>query len=290
MEIESCGEKGKKPVLIIKGGVCAIGREPPQIPGRGCTRPHFFSPHTLPTLFPSGLRGSPDPRASGAWKQMALPLALCLSAPLCAPWWNSDQSNYHCCLQQLEDSYSLIEQIFLTTKKKKKKKAERKKTLEKSPIYQSLAVSVSVSCQSVWTWPGRERQPAERAIRITRSIFSFFLEGVLLLLFPPCWALSLSGPATFVSDNWLSQPTSHSPKAPGIEQTTHLLWNKEHSSAPPNQASGIGDTHSVQELDHLEESEIPRIAWGHSGLRPLAPSEHVIGPWEVLSSTLYPGM
>ena len=140
MEIESCGEKGKKPVLIIKGGVCAIGREPPQIPGRGCTRPHFFSPHTLPTLFPSGLRGSPDPRASGAWKQMALPLALCLSAPLCAPWWNSDQSNYHCCLQQLEDSYSLIEQIFLTTKKKKKKRQKERKHLK------------SLQSISPWQW------------------------------------------------------------------------------------------------------------------------------------------
>ena len=126
MEIESCGEKGKNPILIIKGGVCAIGRELPNIPGRGCTRPHFFSPHTLPTLLPSGLHGSPDPRASGAWKQMALPLALCLSTPLCAPWWNSDQSNYCCCLQQLEDSSSLIEQIFLTTKKKKKKAGRKK--------------------------------------------------------------------------------------------------------------------------------------------------------------------
>lgn len=117
----------------------------------------------------------------------------------------------------------MIEQIFLTPKKKKKKRQEeREETLEKSPVFQSLAVSVSVSCQRVWTWPGRERQPAERAIRITRSIFSF-LEGVLLLLSLPCWALSLSGPATFVSDNWLSQPTSHSPKAPGIEQTAHPL-------------------------------------------------------------------
>ena len=138
MEIESCGEKGKNPVLIIKGGVCAIGRELPNIPGRGCTHPHFFSPHTLPTLFPSGLRGSPDPRASGAWKQMALPLALCLSTPLCAPWWNSDQSNYCCCLQQLEDSSSLIEQIFLTTKKKKSRKKERKhlKSLRSSSPWQ----------------------------------------------------------------------------------------------------------------------------------------------------------
>ena len=116
----------------------------------------------------------------------------------------------------------MIEQIFLTPKKKKKRQEEREETLEKSPVFQSLAVSVSVSCQRVWTWPGRERQPAERAIRITRSIFSF-LEGVLLLLSLPCWALSLSGPATFVSDNWLSQPTSHSPKAPGIEQTAHPL-------------------------------------------------------------------
>ena len=154
MEIEGWGEK--KTVLIIKGSVCAIGREPPKIPRQGCTRPHFFSPHTLPTLFPSGPVGLRIPERVECGSQMALPLALCLSTPLCTPWWNSDQPNYHCCLQQLFLDRADIPYY----KKKKKKQEESKKTLEKPPIFQSLAMSVSVSCQRVWTWPGRERQPS----------------------------------------------------------------------------------------------------------------------------------
>lgn len=126
----------------------------------------------------------------------------------------------------------------------------------------------------------------EHAIKITRSIFSFVLEGFLLLLSPPCWALSLSVPATFISNNCLSQPTSQSPKAPGIEQIAHPLWIKEYSPAPSIWASGIGDTYSVQALDRLAENEILCDACWHSGLRPLAPSEHAIGPQELLSFML----
>ena len=135
MEIEGCEKKKKNPVLIIKGSVCAIGREPPKIPGQGCTRPHFFSPHTLPTLFPSGPVGLQIPERVGCGSQMALPLALCLSTPLCTPWWNSDQPNYHCCLQQL-----FLDRADIPYYKKKKSRKKVRKHLK------------SLQSFSPWQW------------------------------------------------------------------------------------------------------------------------------------------
>lgn len=129
----------------------------------------------------------------------------------------------------------------------------------------------------------------EHTIKITRSIFSFFLEGFLLLLSPPCWALSLFVPATLILNNWLSQPTSQSRKAPGIEQIAHPLWTKEYSPAPSIWASGISDTYRVQALNHLAENEMLFDTCWHSGFGPLAPPEHAVGPQELPHFMLYLG-
>lgn len=123
---------------------------------------------------------------------------------------------------------------------------------------------------------GLKGKVSEHAIKITRSIFSFFLEGFLLLLSLPCWALSLSMPAAFISDNWLFQPPPPGPKAPGIEQIAHPLWTKEYSPAPSIWASGISDTYRVQALNHLAENKILCDTCWHSGLGPLAPWEHAL--------------
>lgn len=54
-------------------------------------------------------------------------------------------------------------------------------------------------------------------------------------------------------------------------------------------ASGIGDTYSVEALDHLAENDILCDTCWHSGLHPVAPSEHAVGPQELLSFILYLG-
>lgn len=66
----------------------------------------------------------------------------------------------------------------------KKLKREIRLLKKKSPVSKSLAVSAAISCQGAWAWPAGAQQQISPS-KLSRSVFSFFLEGFLLLLLAP---------------------------------------------------------------------------------------------------------
>lgn len=139
----------------------------------------------------------------------------CLSTPFWTCWRHTNNPHYHDYFQA-GHSYHPVGQRILTGGKKKNKHLKKIPSLYvfTSECLDFMSGNLDLACGEA---------EANLIVRISRSVYSFFLES-FLLLFSPCWAFSLSVPTIWVSNNWLSQPPPQSPKAPKIgHAASHLV-------------------------------------------------------------------